>query len=228
MSQGYRELDGDDISDLLGELLDRLSARGVEVDAYLIGGAAIALHLGREQLTPDVDGLFRPRAEVFAEAAAMAREKNLDPTWVNDRALSFIAFDPAEDVEAKQVVLRGHKVTIASKRVLLAMKIAASRPKDREDTSRLIADLGITSPHVIVDLAFSVLGEHGMTLPNDREEVYFMAAEALGRANRYAAHPGFSEDAFDRGGLVWVQPHVKRSGKSVAGYWRSRPTRQAD
>lgn len=225
MSEKYREFDGEEIADLLGELLDRLAARGVEVDAYIIGGAAMALHLGRQQRTPDIDGLFRPKDEVFAEALAMAEEKNLDPGWVNDRAFSFMAFDPAEDIEAKQVVLRGHSVTIASKRTLLAMKIAASRIKDREDTSRLITDLGITNAEEIVDLAFGVFGEHGMILPNDREEVYLMADEALLRARNYVAHPVFRTDAPSRSNRVWVSAHTKRSGKSVEGYWRKKATR---
>ncbi|TQO18504.1 hypothetical protein FB472_0020 [Rhodoglobus vestalii] len=194
MSGEYRELNGDEIRELLGELLERLAARGVEVEVYIIGGAAMALHLGRQQLTPDVDGLFRPRDEVFAEATLMAEEKNLDPDWVNDRAVSFMAFDPAGDVEAKQIMLHGHPVTIASKRTLLAMKIAASRVKDHEDTSRLIVDLGITDAEEIVDLAFGVFGEDGMTLPNDRGEVRLMAEEAIRRANAYAARKEFLPD----------------------------------
>ena len=64
----YRELTGDDIRELLGELLDRLARRGVQVEAYLVGGAAMALHLGREELTPDIDGIFAPKDEVLAEA----------------------------------------------------------------------------------------------------------------------------------------------------------------
>ncbi len=225
MSNGYRELNSEDIADLLGELLDRLAARGVVVDAYIIGGAAMALHLGRQQLTPDIDGLFKPKTEVFAEAMAMAEEKNLDPGWINDRAFSFMSFDPADDVDAKQVILRGHTVTIASKRTLLAMKIAASRFKDYDDTSRLIVDLGITSAEDIVDLAFGVFGEDSVTLPNDREEVFLMAKEAMRRARTFVGHPTFTADAPSQGTHVWVRPHSKRSGKFVEGYWRKRPTR---
>jgi len=225
LSSGYRELNGEEIADLLGELLDRLAAGGVVVDAYIIGGAAMALHLGRQQLTPDIDGLFKPRDQVFAEALAMAEEKNLDPGWINDRAFSFISFDPADDVDAKQIVLRGHTVTIASKRTLLAMKIAASRLKDHDDTSRLIADLGITSAKEIVDLAFGVFGEHSVTLPNDREEVSLMAEEAMRRARSFVNHPTFSAGAPIQGTHVWVRPHTKRSGKFIEGHWRKRPTR---
>ncbi|WP_170192086.1 hypothetical protein [Rhodoglobus vestalii] len=35
----YRSLTVEDIRELLGELLDRQAARGVEVEAYIVGGA---------------------------------------------------------------------------------------------------------------------------------------------------------------------------------------------
>jgi hypothetical protein len=186
LSDDYRALTGEDIRELLGELLDRLAARGVEVEAYIVGGAAMALHLGREQLTPDIDGVFKPQAEVFAEAAVMADEYGLDPHWVNSSFLSYMSFSPKDD-QPTVIELRGHKVTIASKRVLLAMKIAASRSKDHTDTSRLILDLGITDANELVDLAFSLFGEGNMTLSEDREEVTLMVEEALRRAQRYGA-----------------------------------------
>lgn len=187
LGDGYRALTGENIRDLLGELLDRLAERGVEVETYIVGGAAMALHLGREQLTPDIDGIFEPQADVFAEAAAMANEYGLDPHWVNSSFLSYMSFSPKDDGEPTVVHLRGHKVTIASKRVLLAMKIAASRSKDHTDTSRLILDLGITDVDELVDLAFSLFGEGNMTLSEDRAEVTLMAEEALRRAERYKA-----------------------------------------
>ena len=44
-------------------------------------------------------GVFRPRDEVLAEAAVfMAREKNLDRGWINDRAVPFMSFDPANKI----------------------------------------------------------------------------------------------------------------------------------
>jgi hypothetical protein len=178
----FRLLDGVEIQALLGELLARLDRRGVKVETYIIGGAAMAIHLGREQLTPDIDGIFRPEREVFAETTAMAAEHNLAPDWVNSRAFSFISFDPADDKDALTVNIHGYAVTVASKRVLLAMKIAASRPKDRTDINRLIEDLGITDPDEIVDLAFAVFGDHSFTLGESRDEVRLIANEALARA----------------------------------------------
>lgn len=47
---------------------------------------------------------------MFAEAALMAAENNLESGSVSDRTFSFMAFDPADDVEAKQISLRDHTV----------------------------------------------------------------------------------------------------------------------
>lgn len=221
----FRLLTASEIQELLAELLERLDRRGIQVETYIIGGAAMAMHLGREQLTPDIDGIFRPAHEVFVEAAAMATEHNLAPDWVNSRAFSFMSFDPADDKEAVKVNLRGHEVTIASKRVLLAMKIAASRPKDREDTNRLIADLGVTDPDEIVELAFAVFGDNSITLGDNREEVRLIASEALARAAKAASTttPPPSVHGANESGEVWVSAHTRR-GAAIAGHFRKRPT----
>lgn len=182
MTSSERLLTADEIQEYLGILLDRLAARGVHPATYIIGGAAMAIHLGREELTPDIDGYFRPQTEVFTEAAAMADEYGLDPEWVNSRAAAFISFDPADDTDALHTTIRGHRVTVASKRVLLALKIAASRAKDRADISRLILDLDITDPDEIVSLAFAVFGDDSITLGSDRDDVRILADEAIRRA----------------------------------------------
>ncbi|WP_133937659.1 MULTISPECIES: nucleotidyltransferase [unclassified Curtobacterium] len=81
MTEDYRLLSGAEVVDLLGELLERLAGRGVEVETYIVGGAAVAVHLGRDEVTPDIDGLFQPMDEVLVEARAMAAEHRLDPEW---------------------------------------------------------------------------------------------------------------------------------------------------
>lgn len=211
MSEDFRLLNGTEIQEFLGILLDRLAERGVVVETYIIGGAAMAIHLGRDQLTPDVDGFFRPQEEVFAEAAAMAKEFGLAPDWVNSRAAAFMSFDPASDVDALRTEIHGHPVVVASKRVLLAMKIAASRTKDRNDTNRLIADLGITDAVEIVGLAFAVFGEYSITLGEDRDEVLLIAQEALDRAAVFAQRQSTrTEKVIDR-------PRVPRGAPGSTG-----------
>jgi hypothetical protein len=182
VTESYRLLTGEGIKEMLGELLERLSNRGVTVDAYIVGGAAMAMHLGRSELTPDVDGIFHPADEVFAEAEAMATEYNLDPQWINNRAVPFIEFGRSADKDAVRMELRGRPVVVASKRTLLAMKIAASRVKDRPDLTRLIHDLEMYDADEIVDLVFDVFGDASMVAPNDPEEVRLLANEAIHRA----------------------------------------------
>ncbi len=184
MSGGYRQLSGDKIEALLGELLDRASADGIEVDAFLIGGAAMAIHLGRDQLTPDVDGLFRPFNDVQRIARHMADEHGLDPDWINENARPFITFDTTDERNFVEVEIRGHAFRVASKRALLAMKMGRYARKDYADITALIRALGVVSPEQIVDLTYEVLGEESMTLTGGREELTLLAKEALARASR--------------------------------------------
>jgi hypothetical protein len=57
--------------------------------------------------------------------------------------------------------------------------MAAGRLKDRDDIVALIRHLGITDPDEIVDLAFEVFGEDGVTLTESRESVRLQAAEMI-------------------------------------------------
>lgn len=81
-------------------------------------GSSVAIHLGRDQLTPDVDGLFRP----------------------------FISFDTTDERHFDEVEIRGHKVRVASKQALLAMKMARYARKDYADITALIRALAVHSP----------------------------------------------------------------------------------
>jgi hypothetical protein len=183
---GYRLLSSDEAQDLLGELLDRLASRGIEVDAYLVGGVAVAIQLERSSLTPDVDGWFAPYDEVKAEAARMADEHDLAPDWVNKQAFAFIEYSRDDDVDAATVLLRGRPVRVASKQALLAMKIGASRRKDREDISRLIRALGIDTADELIAITRRFFAEESMTLPSDPDELRLIADEAIVRAHRTA------------------------------------------
>ncbi|MEO7349248.1 MAG: hypothetical protein ABIW32_05240 [Terrimesophilobacter sp.] len=184
MSGGYRQLSADEIRELLGELLDHAAAEGIEVDVFLIGGAAMAIHLGRDQLTPDVDGLFHPVEEVKRIGRRMAIEHGLDPDWVNDNARPFITFDPTDRRFFDEVEIRGHKLRLASKPALLAMKMARYARKDYADISALIRALGLTLPDQIVDLTYEVLGEESMSLSGGRMDLTLLAKEAIARAVR--------------------------------------------
>lgn len=184
MNGGYRQLSAEEIRELLGELLDRAVDEGVEVDVYLIGGAAMAIHLGRDQLTPDVDGLFHPLDDVKRIGRQMATEHGLDPDWVNENARPFITFDSTDQQFFDEVEIRGHKLRLASKPALLAMKMARYARKDYADITALIGALGLTRPEQIVDLTYEVLGEDSMSLSGGRSDLTLLAKEALLRASR--------------------------------------------
>ncbi|MEV7757864.1 hypothetical protein [Microbacterium sp. NPDC089184] len=85
-------------------------------------------------------------------------------------AAGFTAFDPADDREALVTHISGHRVAVVSKRVLLALKIAAAREKDQSDISRLLLDMKITDPDEIVELACSVFVEDSMALITGRDD----------------------------------------------------------
>lgn len=187
MNDGYRQLSASEIADLLGELLDRASGEGVDIDAYLVGGAAMALQLGREQLTPDVDGLFRPFDAALRIGRVMAEEHGLSPTWINENARPFIVFDITDDRHFVEVSIRSHTVRVASPRALLAMKMARYARKDYADIASLITSLGLTTADDIADLTFEVLGVDSPSLQEGRDDVMLRAEEALRRISRSGA-----------------------------------------
>jgi hypothetical protein len=51
---------GEELAMLLDELGQRIERRGETVDAYIIGGTAMAIELASRRATEDVDGRFRP------------------------------------------------------------------------------------------------------------------------------------------------------------------------
>lgn len=188
MTDEYRQLSADEIRALLVELLDRTAAEGIEVDAYLVGGAAMALQLGRDQLTPDVDGLFRPFDAVMRIGAVMADEFGLSPTWVNENARPFIVFDITDDRHFVEVTLGRHTIRAASPRALLAMKMARYARKDYADITTLIGTLSLSSAEEVADLVIDVLGADSPTISEGRDDLILRADDALRRA-RLAAEP---------------------------------------
>ena len=186
MSSEYRQLSAAEIRALLTELLDRAAADGIEVDAYLVGGAAMALQLGRDQLTPDVDGLFRPFDAVVRIGAQMADEYGLSPTWVNENARPFIVFDISDDRHYVEVALGRHTIRVASPRALLAMKVARYARKDYADITTLILALGLNSADEIADLTIDVLGENSPTISEGRDDLVLRAQDALRRTRATA------------------------------------------
>ena len=163
---------------LLAELGERIAKRGEQVEAYIIGGTAMAIGLGSRRGTDDIDGMFRPYKVVEEEAAKMAAERGLRSDWINTRALPFMSVS-SEDLEATEIIFDGLVVRLASPKYLLAMKMAAGRLKDHGDIAILIRHLGLRDPEQIADITFAVFGDDGMTLTDSRESILLQASEML-------------------------------------------------
>lgn len=130
--------------ELLGELIERISADGGPVRISIVGGAALALGHFHRELTIDIDAMLHPSEAVRSIAASIALEHGLPTGWLNANAAGFLP--PA--VEEWETVLErdGILIELASAGMLLAMKLNASRPgRDERDIATLLSMLGVDS-----------------------------------------------------------------------------------
>lgn len=145
------ELDAKKMRELLGQLDEKLKARGIKASLYLVGGAAMTLEYGREGLTPDVDAVASHVA-VFEESRALAAEHGLPDTWLNSNAEGWVP--PRPDWARCRPTKIGLTVHIAPPEHVLAMKLIAMRRKDRPDIRLLIqhCDMASATPEEYADL----------------------------------------------------------------------------
>ncbi|MDH4147262.1 MAG: DUF6036 family nucleotidyltransferase [Acidimicrobiia bacterium] len=164
-------MDRDEILELLHELGAHLAERGLRGELFLVGGAAMALAYSTRRSTADLDAVFEPKAEIYAAAAAIASARSLPATWLNDAVKSFL---PGTDPNARVLFdTPGLRVTIASPRYLLAMKLLASRVERDEDDLRLLLTLtGITTVDQALDLVTDLYGNR----PVEARVQYLVAA----------------------------------------------------
>jgi len=151
-------VDRDEIVALLRELGRRLAARGLVGELYVLGGAAIALLLDPRRSTRDIDAVFEPKREIYEVAGAMSDELDLPAGWLNDAVKGFLAGDDPDAVPVLEVP--GLRCSVASPRILLAMKVLAHRVGEDEDDVRLLAsDLGLSSAEEVLGLVEDVYGD---------------------------------------------------------------------
>jgi hypothetical protein len=175
-----RELDVEEIRELLAELGRRLHDQGVEATIYIVGGAAIALEMDARRVTVDVDAIFHPETTVAEVAAAIAAERGLRADWLNRSARAYI---PGGDDRAVLLDIPGLSVALASPEHLLAMKMAAFRPTDVPDLELLFRELEISTADQAANIALAVYGEESVVLPN-RDELILSAQAVLNRLGR--------------------------------------------
>ena len=129
-----RTVDRVGLPSLLAELGERLIRRGIELEIYVVGGAAMMLAYDRSRVTRDIDAIGVPQAEIDAEARAMSADhRDLPPDWLNARVLPLLP--RGVDADRLEVLgAPGLTVTVASPRWLLAMKARAARDdRDLDD-----------------------------------------------------------------------------------------------
>jgi len=105
-----------------------LVEKEISARLYIVGGAAMSLQYDARDATRDIDARYYPKEAVADAALQVARECGLPADWLNDEAAMFIS--PVIDDENPTLIMSKGAVTIhvASAKVLLAMKIRASRP----------------------------------------------------------------------------------------------------
>lgn len=129
------ELDAEKMRELLGMLDARLRDREIRASLYVVGGAAMAMEYGREELTPDIDAVASHRA-VFEESRQLAAVHGLPEGWLNSNAGGWVP--PRPDWARRRPTRLGLTVHVAPPEHLLAMKLVAGRRKDRPDIRQLI------------------------------------------------------------------------------------------
>lgn len=169
-------LDEQRVRVLFTELSERLAARGVQAQVFVVGGAAMALQYDPGRLTRDVDAVFIPSSEVRQIAEEMSAAHGLEPDWLNDAAKGFLPGDDAHPVtvfESESLL-----VQVPSAAYLLAMKLHASRDeRDLDDAARLFDRLGYATAQECIDLLGNTYPV-GQLLPRHR----YIAEDVASRA----------------------------------------------
>lgn len=145
--------DREDILSALTELVSALVARGNSNRIRIVGGAAIAIQFGRFATTSDVDALYRSDPVIEEVAREIAASRGWPDSWLNDDVKMWAShFDTLGDWT--QIHVEGDvTVSVASARLLLAMKLRAGRGRrDAPDIAILLEECDIGSVVEAVDL----------------------------------------------------------------------------
>lgn len=144
-------LSREQIIDCLRKLGAELSARGLQGEILLAGGAVMCLVHESRDSTKDIDALYEPKAVINEIASQIAEDNNLPPTWLNDGVKGFITPGAAfEDYMA----FEGLRVQTVTMHYLLAMKLMSARygEKDYEDICFLLKKMGITKSEQALEI----------------------------------------------------------------------------
>ena len=166
------DLDAARIRELLDELDQRLRTAAIAATVYVVGGAAISLHLpDADRRTQDIDGITTDD-RLAAIVAQMADELGLPEGWLNGAALPFLPPIPAEALTPP--TSPGLRVQLASLEHLLAMKLAAGRARDQADIVALATVLQV-DPAEAAQLTLKAYGADALEVVTTWEDVKYDA-----------------------------------------------------
>ncbi|MHB1599736.1 MAG: DUF6036 family nucleotidyltransferase [Acidimicrobiales bacterium] len=141
------------VEEALGALVTELVAEGAEATIRVVGGAAVALQVGREALTGDIDALHASSPEVRAAVQCIAEARNWPKTWLNDTVKMYVSHHDTHDDWELRIDEGGVAVLVARPEILLAIKLDAGRGRrDADDIDRLLDACGITSVIAALEL----------------------------------------------------------------------------
>ena len=170
----------DEIITLLTELGARLDSRGLEVELYIVGGAAMMLGYDRSSVTRDIDALITPGGVIDEVVEEMANERgNLPPDWLNSRVVPLLP-RLADSRSWEMLHVPGLSVEVASAEHLLAMKARAGRSlRDLQDVAVLCEILELRFVDQVWQTCDRVWGG-GMIRPEVRATITeFLVARGL-------------------------------------------------
>lgn len=168
-------LDREGVLELLRQLGERLVARGLQADVYVVGGTAMVLAYDRLRLTRDVDAVTADQDLVEAVARDMAVGRtDLSADWFNGRVRPLLP--RVVDVDRIEAFgAPGISVSVASPRHMLAMKVRAARDaRDLSDIRLLCTELRIESISAVFAITDEVWGPEMI-----REENIFLVTQFL-------------------------------------------------
>lgn len=126
-------------------LARRLEEAEVPATFYLIGGAAMSIgYMPERRLTTDIDAKVKNFEQLKPYVAAVARDYGLAEDWLNTSASKLISQMASDQDWILWESTGTVEIYFASAELLLAMKLAASRPaKDSADIKLLLGKLEI-------------------------------------------------------------------------------------